>query len=181
MVSVLQHLPNLRRTRSAIATVSLAAALTGTLCSSASSVAASDGSTNSQGGKLPLVYVLSMGGTIAGRGASSTSGSNYERGAVTGDELVTRVPELRQLADLRVEQIVNLYGNDLTIDHWLTLAKRINTIYASDPHVAGVVVGATHPTPSLTLARYASCPPSRFFIRIYNRASSPFTHLLRAA
>ena len=42
---------------------------------------------------LPLVYVLSTGGTIAGRGASSTAGSDYERGAVRGQDLVERVPE----------------------------------------------------------------------------------------
>ena len=43
---------------------------------------------------LPLVYVLSTGGTIAGRGASTTAGSDYERGAVLGEELVGRVPEI---------------------------------------------------------------------------------------
>jgi L-asparaginase len=126
--------------------------LVGLLWSSGSSLAAADTSANSQAAKRPLVYVLSMGGTIAGRGATTTSGSDYERGAVPGEELVARIPELRQLADLRVEQIVNVYGNDLTIENWLTLAKRINALYASDPNVAGVVV--THGTNTLEETAY---------------------------
>ncbi|MEO7134952.1 MAG: asparaginase domain-containing protein, partial [Vicinamibacterales bacterium] len=75
---------------------------------------------------LPLVYVLATGGTIAGRGASTTAGSDYERGAVLGEELVARVPEIAQHARFKVEQITNVYGNDLTLANWLTLVKRIN-------------------------------------------------------
>ena len=97
--------------------------------------------------RQPLVYVLSMGGTIAGRGSSTTSGSDYQRGAVRGDELIAGVPEIRQIADVKVEQIVNVYGNDLTIENWLTLVKRINAIYAAEPAVAGIVV--THGTNTL--------------------------------
>ncbi len=101
---------------------------------------------------LPHVYVLATGGTIAGRGASTTSGSNYERGAVAGEELIARVPEIQQHARISVEQISNLYGSDLTLAHWLTLAKRINTIFQDDPTVAGIVV--THGTNTLEETAY---------------------------
>lgn len=64
---------------------------------------------------LPRVYVLATGGTIAGRGATTTSGSNYTRAAVAGADLVSSVPELTSAADIPVEQIASVYGNDLTI------------------------------------------------------------------
>ncbi len=108
---------------------------------------AAAGADNASPKALPRVYVLATGGTIAGRGTSTTVGSNYERGAVSGEELMSRVPEIKQHAEIRVEQIVNVYSNDLTLADWLTLAKRINAIFAQDPSVAGIVI--THGTNAL--------------------------------
>ncbi|HEX8031952.1 MAG TPA: asparaginase [Vicinamibacterales bacterium] len=88
----------------------------------------------------PIVYVLSTGGTIAGSGSSSTDLSNYKPGAILGEQLVKAVPQIAQIADVRVEQIVNVRSSDLTIDNWLTLAKRISTILKETPTVAGFVV-----------------------------------------
>ena len=89
---------------------------------------------------LPLVWVIATGGTIAGRGASSTSITDYKPGVLTGAALVSAVPEIRQYADVRVEQPFNVSSSDMTIASWLTLANRINGILAADPRVAGVVV-----------------------------------------
>jgi L-asparaginase type II len=101
--------------------------------------------------ELPLVYVLSTGGTIAGKGATSTSLAEYKT-ALSGDELVKAVPEISQVARVKVEQIANVSSTDITLAHWLTLAKRINAIYAADPAVAGVVV--THGTNTLEETAY---------------------------
>jgi len=46
-----------------------------------------------------------------------------------------------------VEQVVNVPSPDISLDNWITLANRINTIFASDPKVAGVVV--THGTSTI--------------------------------
>src|ERR1041385_3439289 len=97
--------------------------------------------------ELPLVWVLSTGGTIAGQGSSSTDLSNYESGTLRGEDLVKAVPEIQKLANVKVEQIVNVNSSDVTIANWLTLANRINTIFGSDPKVAGIVV--THGTNTL--------------------------------
>jgi len=94
---------------------------------------------SAQGGK-PIVYVLSTGGTIAGSGSSSTDLSNYKPGAILGEQLVKAVPQIAQIADVRVEQIVNVRSSDLTIDNWLTLTKRIQSILTETPSVAGFVV-----------------------------------------
>jgi L-asparaginase len=101
---------------------------------------------------LPIVWVLSTGGTISGKGASSTSLAEYQPGALRGEELVAAVPELKQVATIRVEQVANVSSTDLTIANWLTLANRINAIYAEDPRVAGVVI--THGTNTLEETAY---------------------------
>ena len=88
----------------------------------------------------PIVYVLSTGGTIAGQGSSSTDLSNYKPGSIAGEQLVKAVPQIAQIADVRVEQIVNVNSSDITIENWLTLARRINAIVKDTPAVAGFVI-----------------------------------------
>ena len=88
----------------------------------------------------PIVYVLSTGGTIAGAGSSSTDLSNYKPGSILGEQLVKAVPQISQIADVRVEQIVNVNSSDITIENWLTLAKRINAILKETPAVSGFVI-----------------------------------------
>lgn len=101
---------------------------------------------------LPRVIVLSTGGTIAGRGSSSTSLSEYKAGEVLGSQLVEAVPEIRQYADVRVEQIVNIGSTNLGIAHWLQLARRIDEIFSTDPAVSGVVI--THGTNTMEETAY---------------------------
>lgn len=88
----------------------------------------------------PIVYVLSTGGTIAGSGSSSTDLSNYRPGAILGEQLVKAVPQIAQIADVRVEQVVNVNSSDITIENWLTLAKRIQAILKETPAVSGFVI-----------------------------------------
>jgi len=88
----------------------------------------------------PIVYVLSTGGTIAGSGSSSTDLSNYKPGAILGEQLVKAVPQIAQIADVRVEQIVNVRSSDITIENWLTLARRIDAILKETPAVSGFVI-----------------------------------------
>jgi L-asparaginase len=101
---------------------------------------------------LPLVAVLSTGGTISGRGASSTSLAEYKSGSLLGEELVKAVPEIRQYAKVKVEQITNVSSADISIANWITLANRINQIFAQDPNVRGVVI--THGTSTLEETAY---------------------------
>jgi L-asparaginase len=100
----------------------------------------------------PIVYVLSTGGTIAGQGSSSTDLSNYKSGSILGEQLVKAVPQISEIADVRVEQIVNVNSSDITLENWLTLAKRIQKIIADTPAVAGFVI--THGTNTLEETAY---------------------------
>lgn len=99
---------------------------------------------------LPVVWVTSTGGTIAGRGASPTDLSDYKIGSILGEELLDSVPEIKGIATIKVEQMANVASGNITLNNWLTLANRINTILGDDPKVAGVVV--THGTDANLIA-----------------------------
>jgi L-asparaginase len=105
-----------------------------------------------QAQELPTVVVLSIGGTIAGRGESSTTLAGYKAGQILGAELVNAVPEIKQVATVRAEQIINIGSTNMTTAVWLKLAARINQIYREEPKVAGIVV--THGTNTLEETAY---------------------------
>src|SRR5262245_21809435 len=100
----------------------------------------------------PVVWILSTGGTIAGVGSSPTDLSNYKSGSLQGQQLVDAVPQIRTIAEVKVEQVVNVSSSDITLENWLTLARRINQILTADSSVAGVVV--THGTNTLEETAY---------------------------
>ncbi|MEZ5286316.1 MAG: asparaginase [Vicinamibacterales bacterium] len=86
----------------------------------------------------PRVVVLTTGGTIASRvGAPMRDGG----------ALVDAVPELEDHAALTVEEIARVGSSQITPDHWLALARRINTRFAGDAGLSGIVV--THGTDTL--------------------------------
>ena len=103
-------------------------------------------------GKLPLVVVLATGGTIAGRGGSTMSLSEYKAGTVLGEELIDAVPEVQQFARVRVEQITNVASPNIGTAVWCTLAARINAIFEQDTEARGIVI--THGTSTLEETAY---------------------------
>jgi hypothetical protein len=69
-----------------------------------------------------------------------------------GKTSVKAVPEIKQYANVKVEQIINVRSPDIKLENLLTLANGINNIFAKDPSVAGVVV--THGTNTLEETAY---------------------------
>ncbi len=92
--------------------------------------------------QLPNVVILATGGTIAGAGASAT-GSAYTSGQVKIEAMIDAVPNIRNLANLRGEQIANVGSQDMSVKVWLDLANRINALLAGND-VDGIVI--THGT-----------------------------------
>ena len=95
--------------------------------------------------ELPNITVLATGGTIAGAAATGTQ-AGYTSGAVTIDAMIAAVPGIRELANIKGEQIANVGSQDISFDIMLKVAKRCNELLASKD-VAGIVV--THGTDTL--------------------------------
>ena len=95
----------------------------------------------------PALLLLSTGGTIAGSGATSTQVNTYAAAALSGDALLAAVPELQQLATIRVESIASVDSADLQFAHWRLLVAWIREAFLTQPDLAGVVI--THGTNTL--------------------------------
>jgi len=103
-----------------------------------------------QAGKKPKIVILATGGTIAGAAASQTD-AGYQSGAVGVDILIKAVPQLKDLAEVRGEQIASIGSQDMNDEVWLKLAKRVNELLAQSD-VDGIAI--THGTDTLEETSY---------------------------
>lgn len=99
---------------------------------------------------LPRVTILATGGTIAGTAPSPTDAA-YKPSRLSVDVLISAVPEIRRLAQVRGEQVAQIASQDMDDDVWLRLAKRVNELLATDD-VDGIVV--THGTDTMEETAY---------------------------
>src|SRR6201981_355273 len=91
-----------------------------------------------QNTKLPNIVILATGGTIAGAAATGTQ-AGYTSGAVTIDAMLAAVPRIRDLANVKGEQISNVGSQDMTFDILLTVAKRCNELLGNKTY-DGIVI-----------------------------------------
>ncbi len=89
--------------------------------------------------KKPNIVILATGGTIGTQ-------AGYTSGAVTIDAMIAAVPGIRDLANIKGEQISNVGSQDMSFDIMLSVAKRINELMKK-PDVDGIVV--THGTDTM--------------------------------
>lgn len=90
----------------------------------------------------PTIYILATGGTIAGQGSTAVV-SEYKAGAITVDQLLSAVPSIKDIANIKAEQVANIGSQNMNDEVWLKLSKRVNELLKQSD-VDGVVI--THGT-----------------------------------
>jgi glutamyl-tRNA(Gln) amidotransferase subunit D len=92
--------------------------------------------------KLPTISIVGTGGTIASR-------IDYRTGGVyasfSAKDIVTQIPELKEIANIKAEQIMNIMSEDMTLERWKEIARAVAKEINSG--VRGVIV--THGTDTL--------------------------------
>lgn len=96
--------------------------------------------------RLPEVVILATGGTIAGSHADRSATVGYKPAALPVNSLIDAVPELRNVADVRGEQVFQIASENMDFPQWFTLAEAVRKEVARR-NVAGVVI--THGTDTL--------------------------------
>ncbi len=96
---------------------------------------------------LPKILLLSTGGTIASR-------IDYRTGSVTpalsAQELNASVPELAGIANIDAEVLFSEYSENITPDHWIKIAQRLDSLSKSD--YTGIIVAHGTDTMQYTAA-----------------------------
>ena len=90
----------------------------------------------------PQIIILGTGGTIAGSGTSS-SRAGYTAGKIPVEDLIGGIPAIKDYAEVSGEQISSVGSQDMTIEIWRKLDRRINEIIANK-EADGMVI--THGT-----------------------------------
>ena len=98
----------------------------------------------------PRIKILATGGTIAGAQASQAE-YGYKSGSFDVQDLINAVPQMKDLADISGEQIVNIGSQDMNDEVWLKLANRLNEVLAAKD-TDGVVI--THGTDTVEETAY---------------------------
>ena len=79
---------------------------------------------------MPRVRLVATGGTI----------SNRTGGRLSAEELVKSMPTVERYVRPEFEQFTNQASSELTLEQWLSLAKRLNELFSTEPDIAGLVV-----------------------------------------
>ncbi|WP_459478250.1 asparaginase [Clostridium saccharoperbutylacetonicum] len=105
---------------------------------------------NQKNSELKNIVILATGGTIAGTGEEGKT-TNYQAGNLDIQTLISSVSNLDKIANIYGEQIANVDSNDITVNHWLTLANKINEL-SKQEDIDGFVI--THGTDTLEETAY---------------------------
>ena len=102
----------------------------------------------------PIVRVIGTGGSIAGVGPDRMDFILYpEIGEhITIQQSLERVPEIKDIAEVKSEDLVSVGSTAIGAPEWLGLTRRINGIFREEPDVTGVAV--THGTATLEETAY---------------------------
>lgn len=109
---------------------------------------------------LKNIYIFATGGTIAGVGHSAST-SEYRAGEIALWDLMKTIPSVEHIARVSGEQIFNVDSNELTTDHLIYLAARLDGL--AQQGYDGFVI--THGTDTLD--------ETAFFLNLVLKTSKP--------
>ena len=98
----------------------------------------------------PHIVIVATGGTIAGAQAN-TAEAGYKSGVFDVQRLIDSAPQMKDIADVTGEQLVNVGSQDMTNEIWLKLAHRVDALL-KQPDVDAVVI--THGTDTMEETSY---------------------------
>ena len=107
-------------------------------------------SASAESATKPRIRILATGGTIAGA-QTSQSEYGYTSGSFNVQDLINAVPQMKDLADISGEQVVNIGSQDMNDEVWLKLANRLTEVLAAKD-TDGVVI--THGTDTVEETAY---------------------------
>ena len=84
------------------------------------------------------IVILATGGTIAGAGELGKN-IGYKSGSIKAQTLIDAILELKNVANICVEQFCNINSDDITSELWIALARRIRELLQRED-VDGIVV-----------------------------------------
>jgi glutamyl-tRNA(Gln) amidotransferase subunit D len=96
---------------------------------------------------LPLISIKGCGGTIASR-VDYITGAVYPSFDV--NDILNLVPEIRNIARIRSEEVLNIFSEDMTSKHWKMIAEKI--FYDLSEGVDGVIIAHGTDTMGYTAA-----------------------------
>jgi L-asparaginase len=93
----------------------------------------------------PNIFIAATGGTIAGAQANVEQ-HQYTPGQIGIATVIASVPQLKDIANVTGDQVMNIASQEMTDEDWLRLARRLQAA-ENDSSVNGIVV--THGTDTL--------------------------------
>lgn len=100
---------------------------------------------------MKKILFITLGGTISARGKNRLDLKDYRSGLIDGTFFLKDLPEINQLADVKVLDIDNISSTDINSSHWLVLKKKIE-YFLNEKNFDGVVI--SHGTNTLEETAY---------------------------
>lgn len=99
---------------------------------------------------MKTIAIVATGGTIAGTGQAGKTVA-YQAGEMDVSEIIQSIPTIKDIANIKEYQIMNVDSNEMDSDKWMKLSSTINQL-VEDDDIDGIVV--THGTDTLDETAY---------------------------